>query len=136
MDIFRKDYIAFCNRPSEMGMFCLTSLDHGINVTPLPLFIEFHFHRTLWIVVTKSISILKVSFWNNSTESVQWNFDVKVYELTPSFMFPFIYITINLYNCVYPSYSSVTNWLINPEHCYLFIKMAQSKIAAAKLVPP
>ena len=61
-------------------------------VTPLPLFIKFLLHRTLWIINQQSISILKAPQWNSlisNTPSVQWNFGVKVYEI---YLFFYVYI--------------------------------------------
>ena len=66
-----------------------------IYVTPLPLFIKFHFHRIpLSYNIMNNWNIEYFNFkctWNSSTESVQWNFDLKFVKLTPSFMFLFVH---------------------------------------------
>ena len=64
-----------------------------INVAFLPLFLEFNFHRTLWTICMQIISIIKVPIWLNLMESVQLNFDVKVYEVDSFF---YVYLCANI----------------------------------------
>ena len=45
-------------------IFISISIFFTINVTPLPIFLQFLLHRTLWTISKQNISILKVLHWN------------------------------------------------------------------------
>ena len=82
--------------------------------------LELHFLGTL---LTVEFSILKAPIWNNSTESLQWNFDVKVYEID-SFFYVFV---LCKYNKII-TWSTTFLFQMTSVFTYLYIKLKSDRI--------
>ena len=64
---------------NNMELYSLNQLKKDFDMCHPPA--SFSRVPLLWTIGTYSISVLKVPIWKDSTNSVQWNIDVEVFEI-------------------------------------------------------